>query len=85
VPAKVSKVSWKMGIFAGTFKTSREDRLLRLKIQIVRRTLGVSPETRNFNGAIESTGRKKKLAVEDFKRPREIRTHRRKTKSSAED
>ena len=39
--------------FLGTFKTTREDRTLWPKIQIVSRTLAVPPEIRNRNGIFE--------------------------------
>jgi hypothetical protein len=47
------KVSPEFQKFRATFKTTREDRKLWPKIQIVSRTLGGLPEIRNRNGTIE--------------------------------
>jgi hypothetical protein len=47
------KMSPKFQQFHRTFKTTREDRKLWPKIQIVSRTLGFPAEIRNRNGTIE--------------------------------
>jgi hypothetical protein len=47
------KMSPKCEQFLGTFKTTREDRTLWPKIQLVSRTLAVPPEIRNRNGKLE--------------------------------
>jgi hypothetical protein len=61
------KMSPKFQKFHGKFKTTREDRKLWPKIQIVSRTLGVLPEIRNCNGRIEKSRGK-------FKSPAGART-----------
>jgi hypothetical protein len=58
--------------FRGRFKTTREDRKLWPKIQIVSRTLGVPTEIRNRNGTIEKFRRKIEFAGEHLRRPRKI-------------
>jgi ribosomal protein L35 len=57
------KMSPKFQQFGGTFKTTREDRKLRPKIQIVSRTLGVPPEIRNRSRTIEKFREKINLSL----------------------
>jgi hypothetical protein len=58
--------------FRGRFKTTREDRKLRPKIQILSRTLGAPPEIRNCSRRIEKFSGKIKFVAENLQRQRKI-------------
>jgi hypothetical protein len=82
---KKLKMSAQFQRFCGKCKTTRADRNLRAKTQIVSRRLGAPPEIRNCRGTIEKFRGKINSDAENLQHPRRIQIAGSRANVSGED